>query len=518
MSKNGIFFPLDSSGTRSSSNLSKIVLNSSFNSIDQPKLAQKVLAEKNWRFNYPTHYVNLVKCCLKSPEIGVKFSKTALNLLYESVLFIRNGEEQNLSTLLSSVDYFADSTLNFDTFELKGNGRNAVTDFRFHYQGKYLNSKESMNQINLWCDKGTISEDTARSLINIQENKSKYLSRESLGSAVFICLGASSEMGPYHNLVELGATVIGVDLPNEKVFKKLIDYANTKSGTVYFPKRNSTLGANLLTELPEIVLWIKNLLKEKNLTERQIVVGSYTYLGSDLFPKITLACDFIGVALQKDFENVIFATLSSAADVFVVPKEAYDKSREAIKSRSTLIKFVNKLSMDKVLQENVFEEVLSETGDNFYVCDGLASVQGPNYALAKRIQHFRATVNHFEGKRVSSNIAPATFTDSVESKKITFYISRSVNIFKPIEVFDKDTTKALMTYLLLYDVLGYDKKQSYRHPLEVVSSNAIDCGVWRCAVKIGSGGEVAVLLYFVGRTLELLKLPSFLQMKHSSKL
>ena len=50
-----------------------------------------------------------------------------------------------------------------------------------------------------------------------------------------------------------------------------------------------------------------------------------------------------------------------------------------------------------------------------------------------------------------------------------------------------------------------------RNPLELVSQTAVDCGVWRAGVKIGSTAEVSLLLYAIGRPLQRLGLPSPLQ-------
>ena len=175
------------------------------------------------------------------------------------------------------------------------------------------------------------------------------------------------------------------------------------------------------------------------------------------------------------------------------------------------------------------EEVRSDDGrDAFHICDGYATVQGPNYALAKRIQHWRTVAAHCDdGAVVSSNVAPATFTASVEHNPVTFAISRAVAVFEPLEVFDKETTKALMTLLLVHDLrcpesaahggAATGKKRGgggsvmLRNPLELVSQTAVDCGVWRAGVKIGSTAEVALLLYAVGRPLQRLGLPSPLQ-------
>jgi len=47
--------------------------------------------------------------------------------------------------------------------------------------------------------------------------------------------------------------------------------------------------------------------------------------------------------------------------------------------------------------------------------DGTVGDQGPNYILAKRLQHWRAVIEFTKGHTISSNIAPSTATASVTS-------------------------------------------------------------------------------------------------------
>jgi hypothetical protein len=44
------------------------------------------------------------------------------------------------------------------------------------------------------------------------------------------------------------------------------------------------------------------------------------------------------------------------------------------------------------LVKNALKPVVAEDGEEFYFVDGIVGRQGPNYALAKRIQHWRAIV------------------------------------------------------------------------------------------------------------------------------
>ena len=68
-------------------------------------------------------------------------------------------------------------------------------------------------------------------------------------------------------------------------------------------------------------------------------------------------------------------------------------------------------------------------------CRALSSArQGPNYCLAKRIQHWRAIVARDEGHIVASNVAPSTATLSVVSNASFAVAYAGMHNFKPFEV------------------------------------------------------------------------------------
>ena len=56
---------------------------------------------------------------------------------------------------------------------------------------------------------------------------------------------------------------------------------------------------------------------------------------------------------------------------------------------------------------------------------------GPNYALAKRMQHWRAMIAFDAGCTVSSNVAPSTATISVTSNKMFARAYIGMPYFKP---------------------------------------------------------------------------------------
>ena len=66
-----------------------------------------------------------------------------------------------------------------------------------------------------------------------------------------------------------------------------------------------------------------------------------------------------------------------------------------------------------VFQAPYQDLVTCENGKTYGIADCLVVEQGPNYALAKRIQQWRAILARHQGQRVSINIAPSTTTHSV---------------------------------------------------------------------------------------------------------
>jgi hypothetical protein len=86
-------------------------------------------------------------------------------------------------------------------------------------------------------------------------------------------------------------------------------------------------------------------------------------------------------------------------------------------------------------RKNVLPSVKDRSGQHeFFINDGIVVAQGPNYALAKRLQHWRAMLARSEGHPVSSNIAPSTATISVVHNAQFAAAYGGFPHFKPFEV------------------------------------------------------------------------------------
>ena len=128
--------------------------------------------------------------------------------------------------------------------------------------------------------------------------------------------------------------------------------------------------------------------------------------------------------------------------------------------------------------------------------------QGPNYALAKRIQRWRALQARADGRLVSLNVAPATRTRSVLRNRALAAAYAGAHRFG-VEVFDPSTSNTLMAALLVHDLrnpaAAANPATPLRHPLELFWQGANHGGLWRNAFEPRSVLGLAVALGMLQR-------------------
>lgn len=314
-------------------------------------------------------------------------------------------------------------------------------------------------------------------------------------------------MGPFLVLMALGANVIAVDLDRPGIWKRLLTIAKNSSGTMTFPMKKeqsacanddelyAAAGCNLFTDTPKIRDWLVDLYPGKDLT-----VGSYAYLNGALHVQVSLAMD----AICKDMSEkrkASLAYLCTPTDLHVITKEAHEASVDEYKSYSNGLycMFMRLVSRGKMLRKNALKPVAGEGGD-FYLVNGISVAQGPNYALAKRLQHWRAVIARDQGSIVSSNIAPATSTVSVTQNRTFAWAYEGMPYFKPYEIFAPETSNSVMSAILFSDLSNEKGAANPNTPLnnpnELFKYGSFNGGCWRCAYQVDSIGEASVLIYF----------------------
>ncbi len=184
------------------------------------------------------------------------------------------------------------------------------------------------------------------------------------------------------------------------------------------------------------------------------------------------------------------------SDVFAVPSEAVAQSVHAYETRSRAVKLAGRplrmLSGGRLLRRAYMPGV--DPGIN----DSLVPQQGPNYALAKRLQRWRATLARESGMTVSMNVAPPTRTRSVVKNRVLAAAYAGAHRFG-VEVFEPATCKVLMAALLVHD-LHTGGGPAHAHPWQDEAHAAAHGGLWRIAYAPRSAlGLAAALGYTTAR-------------------
>jgi len=489
---------------RSSTPTAKAILAAAVGATN-PRKKEQILNLKNWRFGYVSHFVGMVAEQSQTPEAALAIAEAGLEKAHSIFEFIdvTGAKVGSFSNAMH-----AKNTESFHTGYIKGSKVSTSTNnsLEVPYQGQTLCGESLRQKVNEWVDYGTIEPSAGKAIIGCIDNpgwldlKDKY----------FVLLGAGSAMGPFLVLMALGANVIAVDLDRSDIWTRIIQIASESSGSITFPIKVeqtscqttqdicANAGSNLFTQTPLIKDWLLNLYPGKAFT-----VGSYAYLNGALHVQVSLAMDAICKALTEKRPNTSLAYLCTPTDLHLVPKEAYEASGAQYKvfSKKLYCILVTALSGGKFLRKNAHQTFTSEGGETFYSTNELSVAQGPNYALAKRMQHWRAIVaRNKQGCIVSSNIAPATSTVSVVQNRTFAWAYEGMPYFQPYEIFAPETSNAVMSALLFSDLndpsSSGNPKTKHSNPNQLFSYGSFNGGAWRCAYEVDSIGEASVLLYF----------------------
>jgi hypothetical protein len=448
-----------------------------------------------------------------SPAKALSAAEAGLKAAHELFEFIdATGKSSSLAAAMVNVPG------TFETGVIKGGKAKPAhgAELEVPYKGRVLKGQALLDQLTAWQSYGTIEPTAADAIAAVVRAGGKWVD---LSDRYVVMLGAGSAMGPYPLLMALGANVIALDLNMPRIWERLFKIARDSCGTVYFPlaKKQAEIvgandtdvaaadkalaahaGANLLEVTPQVARWLTALLPDKEFT-----VGSYVYLDGEAHVRLVLACDAITSQLIEKRAEEAVAGVPVHAD-----RHSRDSARrlrggaraaEGVLGGASVVAAIVHLFSKKMLASNVQPEAHSDDGSEaFTYVDAIVVPQGPNYALAKRMQHWRAMLARDAGCVVSSNIAPSTSTVSVVKNRSFAWAYEGVPFFKPMEIFEPETSHAVMTAILLYDLNEprsvANPKTKLRNPLELFASGAFHGGVWRMAYTFGSTGEVSVLV------------------------
>jgi very-long-chain (3R)-3-hydroxyacyl-CoA dehydratase len=284
----GAEFPEDSKGGRSTSETGKKVIAAALAGAGTPEGAEastKCAKERNWRFGYNKHIAKLARVGCKSAEAAKGTAEAGLKWMHEHMIF-HSADQKLAGAFGPTVDKVKAS---FETGTVKGT-RPAKQAYTVPYDGGWHPSRPrappedsalsgealkaqarppatlpstcrssrpavppwpplpssaprpSTPQAAKWASTGMIEPDAAAALCWTSDY---FASGKGMSDVYVVMIGAGSAMGPLPKLLEMGATVVAIDIPGSwgkggkrpaaSLWKRLCDTARDSPGALVFP-------------------------------------------------------------------------------------------------------------------------------------------------------------------------------------------------------------------------------------------------------------------------------------------
>jgi hypothetical protein len=485
----GVVFPASRDGRRSTSALGRAVVADALRPVD-PAGALGAEHETNWRSGYLVHFRRLIEAGLASKAAWLAIARAGLDSLHARMQVATPGSgEAGLDSLLTGPGQRP-----FATATVHGTGE-AESELALPYHGERLRGDALARRLDAWVDAGVIEATCADALRAVAAHP-EWLRLPGQTVAV---LGAGAEIGPLPVLLGWGARVAGIDLPHTPLWDRVLRTAQGTGGTLLVPVApqpaghgaagdaglRERAGLDLVSEIPAAADWLAGI-------GGPLVLGNYVYADGAANVRVSAAVDALTVRLQAARDDLALAFLATPTDVFAVSGDAVAQSARAYASRSRGAKLAGRplrtLSGGRLLRRAYLP------GTDPGISDNLVAQQGPNYALAKRLQRWRATLARDGGATVSLNVAPPTRTKSVVRNRALAAAYAGAHRFG-VEVFEPATCKVLMAALLVHD-LHTGGGPAHAHPWQDEAYAAATGGLWRIAYAPRSALGLAALLGF----------------------
>jgi hypothetical protein len=478
----GVVFPVRDDGRRSTSATGRTIVSEALRPVD-PAGALAAEREATWRSGYLDHFRRAVLAGVGDADDWLAIARAGLDATHREM---RVAGPDGEVPVTDAIDAPAVGT--FDTVEVTGDAE--PDGFALPYRGALLRGDAIRRRVEAWVDAGIVDGALAPA-IDLVIDHPEWLRLEGRTVAV---LGAGSEMGPAGNLLRWGATVAAVDLPQPAIWERLTELARRRAGRLLVPTSADSdasltdrAGVDLVTSPAAVGDWIADL-------PGPVAIGNYVYADGGLHVQLSTAIDLLTERVRRRRDDVSLAFLATPTDVFVVPRDVVERSTAAYEERSRTSKLLGRplrtVSRGRLLQRAYVPD--ADPG----LSDVLIAQQGPNYALAKRIQRWRAAVARDEGTTVSFHVAPSTRTRSVTKNRALAAAFAGAHRFG-IEVFDPATSNTLMAALLVHDL--HVPPPAHPHPWQDEAHAAAHGGLWTAPYAPRSALGLAALLGYVGR-------------------
>src|SRR5258708_35289902 len=278
----GVDFPVADDGRRSTSAFGRAVIADALRGTDAPG-GLGAEQETNWRSGYLTHFRRVIEAGLTSRQAALAIAADGLGSLRRRMrAVLPGGDEGGLDELLT-----VPARRSLGTAIIAG-ASEQEKELALAYRGEGLGGADRGRRLDAWVDVGIIEPSCADAVRAVADHPDWL----SLPGRTVAVLGAGSEIGPLPVLLRWGATVAGIDLPEPRIWERVLQAARSGAGTLLVPvtvtpglggeaghtapgqptaeATADSVGADLTSEVPEVADWLAGL-------RGPVVLGNYAY-------------------------------------------------------------------------------------------------------------------------------------------------------------------------------------------------------------------------------------------------
>lgn len=431
-------------------------------------LADAVATTQSWRSGYLEHFAALTALSARSAGTALAVADDGLAAMHLRLRHLREGQETSLDT----IDW--DNRAELTAVTVSGRNQPA-RELSVPYWGRQLSGQALRDQLRRWADAGVVEQGFVETIHTVIDNPELL----TLPGRQLALVGAGAEMGPLEPFSAWGAEMLAIDVPAPAVWGRIHGTVEARAGKVTSPVQGNITGLDIAAQVPEAAAWISNNADPS----KKLVFGMYGYADGAKHVLLTAAADAVATKLLTERDGTALAYLGTPTDSYLVPEDVMDEARSRWHKRGPLTSGLQgaarTLTRDGVFRPAYAQSYQGGDGTSWGVADIMLPMQGPNYALAKRLQRWRSLAAARDGHTVSFNVAPASWTRSVTKNRVFNMAYSGAHRFG-VEIFPADTARWLMAAKLAADLAEPTPGQTRpRHPEAAIFADANHGGFWR---------------------------------------
>lgn len=397
-----------------------------------------------WRRTYREPYAQLTR--IDDPAHGAETARAGLDFVHSTLtlhdgtplaeLRPRGGAPRG--EILRGTTVPCPFTVPFRGREIPEHRRGATRqDSRGDYV--YLSGTELLDHLALWEENGRVQPGVLEALTEVVHNP-EMMRLEGRTVAV---LGAGAELSPAPTLLATGARVAGVGRSESRRMRTLRARALEAAGDLHI----APSGFGDVTAAPDAVAgWLLSL-------PGDLVVVDTLYAPGYKFVLVEAGADAV-LRMVGEESAAAFAWYGSPTDAY--PVAGNDAAAAGAAELSGGMDLTNATELPGGLVSRAAIRSWAKLSGARPARQGgivnlLQDIRGPNYAAAKRIGRWRATVEREAGRSISYTIAPMARTESVliSQPLRAGYAGLERLGYPPLAA---DTAAALLAGLLVWDL------------------------------------------------------------------